>query len=454
MYGKKYKKFNRELLTVVSIDSIIAFIEFIVKQVFLQVPIFLGTIALVGLLLLRRPWREVIEHTIKVMAGVAAMLSAAGMLAGTARSVGDIMNDMLGVSGVIPWNLPAYANAVKLAPPDFPVNVLVCATSAMLLAFILNLISAWLTPIKTIYLTPHFMNFIAVINVYTLAVLFPGLGEIPIILISAVLAWLYEWLGPAIGRIYTKRWIPEDAYTVGHSETIWGAIMSWIGEHIGKPEESIETAEFPPSLSILADYVVMTFVIMSLTFVPIALIAGEPIVSKYSGGLNYIIWAFNQAITFTAGVVLLLTGVRMFIGSMVIAFRGISERLIPGAKPAFDCPVIFALGPKALLLGALGSLVTAPLVTLAMVAFKAPVIVLPNAIWIYFEGGTMGIFADKVGGRKAAFLAGVVSALVQMLGAALFYTLGGPVEVLGFTWHGPDLVTLYGLLYALLAAFK
>ncbi|RLE64185.1 MAG: hypothetical protein DRJ38_05950, partial [Thermoprotei archaeon] len=116
MYGKKYKKFNRELLTVVSIDSIIAFIEFIVKQVFLQVPIFLGTIALVGLLLLRRPWREVIEHTIKVMAGVAAMLSAAGMLAGTARSVGDIMNDMLGVSGVIPWNLPAYANAVKLAP--------------------------------------------------------------------------------------------------------------------------------------------------------------------------------------------------------------------------------------------------------------------------------------------------------------------------------------------------
>jgi len=436
-------------------DILEAIISFIVSQIFLQVPIFLGIIALIGLLVLRRPWREVLEHTIKVMVGVSAMLAAAGVLAGAARSVGDIMNDMLGVSGVIPWNLPAYANAVKLAPPDFPVNILFDATMAMVLAFILNVISARVTPIKTIYLTPHFMNFIAILNVYTLAILFPELGDLAIILISAILAWLYEWLAPAIGRIYTKRWIPGDAYTVGHSETIWGAIMSWIGERIGKPEESIEKAEFPPSLSILADYIILAFILMAATFVTIAIIAGEPIVSKYSGGLNYIVWAINLAIQFTAGIVLLLTGVRLFIGSMTIAFRGISEKLIPGAKPAFDCPVIFALGPKALLLGALGSLVAAPIVTIAMVALKAPVVVLPNAIWIYFEGGTMGIFADKIGGKKAAFLAGIVSAVVQMLGAAFFFTImGGSVADSGFVWHGPDLVTVYGLFYGLLSVFK
>ncbi|MEM2294210.1 MAG: PTS transporter subunit IIC [Nitrososphaerota archaeon] len=435
--------------------NLYAVLEFIVKQIFLQVPIFLGIIALIGLAALKRPLKEIFEHVTKVMVGVAAMLSAAGVLSTVARSIGDIMNEKLGVSGIIPWNLPAYANAVKLAPPNFPVNVLFDGTAAMVLAFVLNVISARVTRIKTIYLTPHFMNFIAILNVYTLAVLFPNLGDLVVIVISAILAWLYEWLGPAIGRIYTKHWIPDDAYTVGHSETIWGAVVSWIGKRIGKPEESIETAEFPPSLSMLADYIILSFIIMAATFIGTVIVVGEAIVSKYTGGINYIVWAITSAIQFTAAIVLLLTGVRLFIGSMSMAFKGISEKLIPGAKPAFDVPVIFALGPKALLLGALGSLIAAPIVTIAMIFLKSPVIVLPNAIWIYFEGGAMGIFADKVGGKKAAFLAGIISAVIQMIGAALFYVIsGGSVANSGFIWHGPDLVTVYGIFYGLISVFK
>ena len=43
--------------------------------------------------------------------------------------------------------------------------------------------------------------------------------------------------------------------------------------------------------------------------------------------------------TFVAGVLVLLQGVRMFLGEIIPAFKGISEKLIPGARPALDVPI-------------------------------------------------------------------------------------------------------------------
>ncbi|MEM2297709.1 MAG: PTS transporter subunit IIC, partial [Ignisphaera sp.] len=263
--------------------TFIDILNFIVSQILLQAPIFLGLVAFIGLAVLKKPLKEIFEHTTKVMVGVAAMSAASSVLVSTARSLSDIMNAKLGVGGVIPWNMPVYTTVIKLAPPEFPINVLFDATAAMILAFILNLIAARVAPIKTIYLTPHFMMFISALNVYTLGLLFPQLGDSAIILIAAFLSFMYEWLGPAIGRIYTKHWIPDDAYTVGHSETIWGAVVSWIGKRIGKPEESIETAEFPPSLSMLADYIILSFIIMAATFLGVVIVAGPEVSSKYTG---------------------------------------------------------------------------------------------------------------------------------------------------------------------------
>ena len=51
--------------------------------------------------------------------------------------------------------------------------------------------------------------------------------------------------------------------------------------------------------------------------------------------------------TFVAGVLVLLQGVRMFLGEIIPAFKGISEKLIPGARPALDVPIFYASGPVA-----------------------------------------------------------------------------------------------------------
>jgi len=57
------------------------------------------------------------------------------------------------------------------------------------------------------------------------------------------------------------------------------------------------------------------------------------------------------ALGFTAGVLVLLQGVRMLIGEIVPAFKGIADRAIPGARPALDCPVIYPFAPNSLILG-------------------------------------------------------------------------------------------------------
>ena len=44
-----------------------------------------------------------------------------------------------------------------------------------------------------------------------------------------------------------------------------------------------------------------------------------------------------KALGFTSGILILLQGVRMFLGELVPAFKGISDKLVPGAIPALAC---------------------------------------------------------------------------------------------------------------------
>ena len=119
---------------------------------------------------------------------------------------------------------------------------------------------------------------------------------------------------------------------------------------------------------------------------------------------NWIVWAITSGLSFAGGVYIILSGVRLIIGEIVPAFKGIAEKLVPGAKPALDCPVVYPYAPNAVIIGFLVSFVGGIVGLLVLGAIDArlmPIaLILPGVVPHFFCGATAGVFGNAEGGIK------------------------------------------------------
>ena len=122
-----------------------------------------------------------------------------------------------------------------------------------------------------------------------------------------------------------------------------------------------------------------------------------------SNGQNFIIYSLLQAITFAAGVFIVLQGVRLILAEIVPAFTGISQNLVPNAKPAIDCPVVFPYAPNAVLIGFLSSFLGG-IAGLFILGLLKWVLIIPGVIPHFFCGATAGVFANATGGRRGTII--------------------------------------------------
>lgn len=99
-----------------------------------------------------------------------------------------------------------------------------------------------------------------------------------------------------------------------------------------------------------------------------------------------------QALTFAAGVWVILVGVRMILGELVPAFEGISQKIIPNAFPALDIPVTFPYAPTAVPIGFLAS-TAAGFVALPVLGPLGLALIIPGMVPHFFVGGGAGVFS-------------------------------------------------------------
>ena len=186
----------------------------------------------------------------------------------------------------------------------------------------------------------------------------------------------------------------------------------------------------PQGLTFLRDTSVAISLTMLILYIIVALAAGPVYVEQnLSNGQNFLVFSMIQAITFAGGVYVILAGVRLILGEIVPAFRGIAMKLVPNAKPALDCPVVFPYAPNAVLIGFLSSFVGGIVGMFILIALKAPVI-LPGVVPHFFCGATAGAFGNATGGRRGAIFGAFANGLlITFLPALLLPTLGG----LGYT---------------------
>jgi PTS system ascorbate-specific IIC component len=188
---------------------------------------------------------------------------------------------------------------------------------------------------------------------------------------------------------------------------------------------STEDVSFPKGIAFLRDSTVAIALTMMAVYIVVALFAGPTWVGeRYPDGGNYIVYAITLAGTFAAGVFIILQGVRVILNEIVPAFKGISERLVPNAIPALDCPIVYPMAPNAVLIGFLSSFAGGLLSIPIMVLTGLPVVV-PGVVPHFFCGATAGVFGNSRGGLKGALIGSFVQGIaISFLPLALMPVLG------------------------------
>src|SRR5699024_3775651 len=107
---------------------------------------------------------------------------------------------------------------------------------------------------------------------------------------------------------------------------------------------------------------------------------------------------------------------------IVPAFKGLSEKVLPGTKPALDLPVTFTRAPTSVMLGFLASAFVF-LVLMLIFAATGWFVLVPPMIMLFFGGGAGGVFGNAVAGWRGALFGGVLNGIVLAFGQAIGWSL-------------------------------
>lgn len=425
----------------------------VLRDILSEPAILVGLLAFIGLVALRSPLPDVVSGTLKTIIGFLILAGGATILTGALEPLGEMISSGLGLQGVVPTN----EAVVGLALEDFGAQT----AGIMGLAFVVNLALARLSALSYVFLTGHHVLFMsALVAVVLGSADVTGTSQL---IAGALIVGSLMTLMPALAMPFVRRITEGDDIALGHFGTLGYIVSGLAGRAVGDPEKSTEDVRVPRSLSFFRDNLVSTAVAMLVVYLVFAVIAGPQFVGGLAGDQNPFVFAMIQALTFAAGVWIILVGVRMILGEIVPAFEGISQRLIPNAVPALDIPVVFPYAPTAVPIGFMAS-AAAGVISLPILGPLGLALILPGMVPHFFTGGGAGVFGNATGGRRGAvagaFANGLIITFLPAILLAYLGALGLENTTFGdadFAWVGILLGSLaelgVALVWALAAAF-
>ena len=433
-----------------------AVLDFIVN--ILSTPaILVGLLAFVGLCLQRKPIEDIVKGTIKTIVGFLVLSAGASFLqTGSLLAFGELFNYAFNMQGVVPNNEAVVADALQ--------NFGTSSAIIMALGMALNIVLARFSRMPYIFLTGHHTLYMACM----IAVILGGAGHLEgasLYIAGGCLLGLIMVLSPAYCQVTFRKVTGTDGVALGH----FGGIGYWFAGVIGKlfahdpKRKSTEEINFPKRLVFLRDTTVsisITMMVFFLIVVGVAVAKGllnivpagtdaaaaAELLAPYGlsvgnlGALlnigtetktNWIVWALTSGMSFAGGVYIILSGVRLIIGEIVPAFKGIADKLVPGAKPALDCPVAFTYAPNAVIIGFLSSFIGGIIGLLILNGINTAIpvaLILPGVVPHFFCGATAGVFGNAEGGLKGciagSFAHGLLITFLPMICMPVFSALG------------------------------
>lgn len=394
-------------------------LKFIFSQILGQSYILLALVAFIGYIALKEPLSKAIAGSIKTAVGVLIMGVGASTLILTFGGLLKPLSVKFGMTGILldTYSTMASTNA-KLG------NLASWTAYTMLGAFAINIVLVLLrkyTKIRSVFLTGNVMLVQTAIATY-IVYRFLHTGMFATILIASTITALYWGIMSNLLIKPVKAITGVEDFTIGHQQMLGSYIAYKIAPLFGKKEDDVERMQFPSWLSIFQDNVVASSVVL-LVFVSIIMFAlGKDVITQMAGPTNWIIYILKTGLTISVSIYILLSGVRMFVSEIMTSFQGISQKILPGAVVAVDCAAIFSFSPQSVILGFLGGAFGMITGVVLLIVTGSPMLIIPGFIPMFFDNATIGIFANKRGGWKAALIITFCAGLIQVFGSGLAAT--------------------------------
>lgn len=412
-------------------------VDFIVNNILTQASITIALIAMAGLILQKKDFNEVTAGTFKTMLGFMVLAAGSAIIVDVLTYFGEIFTEGFGMQGIIPSIEAINGQAMN----NLGLGNEIALT--FLAIFIFNIIIARFTRWKYIFLTGQALLWMATMT--TIFGSYGGLSGFSLILVGGFIGGVFAVAMPAIAQPFVRKITGSDDIALGHFCTIGYVVTAGVSKVVGGNSKSTEEIKFPKGLGFLQDTYLAVGAIMIPLFVVTAGFAGSDFGSQFAGDMNYLVYAFIQGVQFVVGVYILLAGVRLLLAEIVPAFRGIAMKLVPDAKPALDCPVLFPFAPTAVTLGFVSTTIGTVIAMFTLPIFGLAII-LPGMLTNFFAGGTAGIFGNAMGGVRGTIISGIVHGFFITLLPALLVPIFNDMSFVNATATDVDTVTV-ALLY-------
>ncbi|WUI03427.1 PTS ascorbate transporter subunit IIC [Spirillospora sp. NBC_00431] len=410
-------------------DVIKDILTFLADNVFGQVPILIGLITLIGLILQRKRFEDVFAGALRATIGVVILFIGVEVFTGGLTSFQNVLASAMGTT-------PPKADKTLtgfLADQGGTIALVITV------AFLVHVLIVRIFPAaRYLYLTGHLMFWVSTVTVASLVTIAPGADQLTLVLCGAGFVAAYWTVQPLWMRPLMRRVMPDDRFGFAHTSSLACLITGYAARPLGSREKhDTEKLKLPRQLSFFKDVNVSTALIISVIMLIGVALADDAVVEKAATEmdpkLSEWVWALLVGLRFAGGIAILLFGVRMFLGEIVPAFKGFSDKVIPGTRPALDAPTVFPVAPTAVMVGFVAS-TGVFLVCLGVFAGAGWFTLAPPMIMLFFVGGAAGLFGNVVAGWRGAVLGGVISGLILAIGQAVTWDL--------FEKTAPELATL------------
>ncbi len=392
---------------------------------------FIGLIVVVGYVLLRKPWYEVLAGFIKATVGYLILGVGSGGLVNNFRPILVGLKDRFNLTATVID--PYFGQAAVTAGLQAMGKSFSAVMVLLLIAFILNIVLVALkkwTKLRSIFTTGHVQLQQASTAFWLILFVFPALQETQYLIIMGLVLGVYWAVGSNLTVEYTQDLTEGAGFCVAHQQMFGIALFSELSKKMfGKNKKRLEDLELPGFLSIFNENMVATAILMTLFFGVILLVLGQPyLVEKkfLAATASFPFYILTTSLNFAVYLAILQLGVRTFVTELTNSFQGISTRLLPGAVAGIDVAATYGFGsPNAVTIGFLFGAIGQFLAIVSLIWLKSPVLIVAGFVPVFFDNATIAVFANNKGGVKAAMLMPFIAGLCQVYGSAIIASFVG-----------------------------